>query len=207
MAVPLGLLAGIYLSEYGRGRRAGFVRLSADLLVGIPSIVIGLFVVLVLLDGAPNLENTALAGSAALGLLMVPLVTRASEEALRAVPQSAREAALALGFPKHRTTLRVVLPSARGGLITGIFLAVARAGGETAALVLTAFGSPYWFAGWNHPAASLTLVIFQQGAQSSYPNWQTDAWGAALVLLLLMLGVSLLAQHVARGRTPREVGG
>ncbi|HEV2166798.1 MAG TPA: phosphate ABC transporter permease subunit PstC [Thermoplasmata archaeon] len=206
VSVPLGLLAGIYLSEYAGGRRAGLVRVSADLLVGVPSVLIGLFVVLVLLDAAPDLENTALAGGAALGLLMVPIVTRATEEALRAVPASAREGALALGFPKHRTILRVVLPSARGGLVTGIFLAVARAGGETAALVLTAFGSPYWFSGWNHPIASLTLVIFQQGAESSYPNWQVDAWGAALVLLGLMLGVSLLARLAARGRAPSEKG-
>ncbi|MCI4358558.1 MAG: phosphate ABC transporter permease subunit PstC [Thermoplasmata archaeon] len=201
VAVPVGILAGVYLSEYGRGRGTSIVRLAADLLVGIPSVLIGLFVVVVLLQGAPALDNTALAGALALGVLMVPIVTRATEEALKAVPQAAREAALALGFPRHRATIRVVLPSARYGLITGIFLAVARAGGETAAVVLTAFGSPYWFAGLNHPVSSLTLVIFEQGSQSSYSNWQADAWGAALVLLVLMLGVSVAARLMARGAT------
>lgn len=207
VAVPVGLVAGIYLSEYGRGRLGGVVRLATDLWLGVPSVLIGLFVVVLLLGRAPALDDTALAGAGALSLLMIPITARATEEALRAVPASARESALALGFPRHRTTLRVVLPSARGGLITGIFLAMARAGGETAAVVLAAFGSPYWFTGWNHPIAALPLVIFQQGSQSSYPNWQADAWGAALVLLVIMLGLSLLAQTVARTADPADTGG
>jgi phosphate transport system permease protein len=206
IAVPVGLLVGIYLAEYGRGRATATVRTSTELLLGVPSVLLGLFVVVVLLEAAPSLDDTTLAGAAALSLLMVPIIARASEEALRTVPASAREAALALGFPRHRTTWRIVLPSARGGLVTGVFLAVARAGGETAAIVLTAFGSPFWFAGLTHPISALSIVIFEQGAQSSYPNWQSDAWGAALVLLLLMLSVSAVVHYVVRGRTPSEGG-
>ncbi len=207
IAVPVGLLVGIFLAEYGRGRATTIVRISTELLLGVPSILLGLFVVLVLLEAAPGLDDTTLAGAAALGLLMVPIIARASEEALRAVPASAREAAFALGFPRYRTTWRIVLPSARGGLVTGVFLAVARAGGETAAIVLTAFGSPFWFAGLTHPISALSIVIFEQGAQSSYPNWQSDAWGAALVLLLVMFSVSVVVHYVVRGRTPSEGGG
>jgi phosphate transport system permease protein len=200
VAVPVGLLIGVYLSEYGRGRWAATVRFAADILVGLPSILIGLFLVLVLLASAPHLDDTAFAGAMALAVLMLPIVARTSEQALRAVPVADREAAWALGFPRHRTAWRIVVPKAWRGIVTGLFLAVARAGGETAAVVLTAFGSPFWFRGLGHPVAALAPLIFQQGVQSVYPNWQADAWGAALVLLALMLAAGLAGRWTLRGR-------
>jgi phosphate transport system permease protein len=204
VSVPVGLLAGVYLSEYGRGRRLGTAAsFFADVMTGFPSILLGLFVFVLFLRLDPNFTFSAVSGGLALSLLMVPIVARTAEEALRAVPNDVREAALALGFPKHRTTLRVVLGSARVGLVTGILLAVARAGGETAALIMTAFNSTTWFTRLGQPVAALPLYIYDYGL-FDYPNWQEDAWGAALVLLLIMLTISLAARLVLGRRAARE---
>lgn len=193
IALPIGLLAGIYLSEYGRGRFSRTVSFLTEVMTGIPSILIGLFVYVVVFTSDRSLVNTGLAGAFALSILMIPIVTRSTEEALRLVPASLREAGLGLGFPRHRVTLRIVLGCATSAIVTGSLLAVARAAGETAALVLTAGTTNYWFHGWNLPVAAMAPYIFTY-FQTTYANWQEDAWGAAIVLLGIMLAVSLAAR-------------
>jgi phosphate transport system permease protein len=200
IALPVGILVGIYLSEYGRNRLGSAVSFFADVMTGFPSILIGMFVYIVFLSAATPIVYSAISGAVALAILMVPIVTRATELALKAVPMSVREAALALGFPRHRVTLRVVLGNARNGLVTGVLLAVARAGGETAALIMTAFGSSYYFLGLNQPTGTLSLFIFNNATSGVY-NLQEDAWGAALVLILIMLAVSLTSRFALRSRT------
>jgi phosphate transport system permease protein len=197
LAIPVGLFAGIYLSEYGRGRFARTVSFVTDVLTGVPTILIGVFVFVVFLYLDHDSALSALAGGVALGLLMIPIVTRATEEALRTVSREVREAGLALGFPRHRVTLRVVLGCARNALVTGILLAVSRAAGDTATLIITAGGSRYWFTNLNQPTAAMTPFIFEN-FNSGYSNLQTDAWGATLVLLLIMLIISLGARIAVR---------
>jgi phosphate transport system permease protein len=205
IAVPFGLLAGIYLSEYGRNRFARAASFLTDVMTGVPTILIGVFVFVVFLTVDHYSALSALSGGVALGLLMIPIVTRATEEALRTVPQSVREAGLALGFPRHRVTLRVVLGCSRGALVTGILLAASRAAGDTAALIVTAGGSNYWFTNLNSQTAALTPFIFDN-FNSAYTNLQTDAWGATLVLLLIMLVVSLAARWAVRAPTESMAG-
>ncbi|MGC2288276.1 MAG: phosphate ABC transporter permease PstA, partial [Thermoplasmata archaeon] len=205
IAVPAGLFAGIYLSEYGRGRFSRLVSFLTEVMTGIPSILIGLFVYVVVFTSDRDLVNTGLAGAAALSILMIPIVTRSTEEALRLVPPGLREAGLGLGFPRHRVTLRIVLGCASSAIVTGTLLAVARAAGETAALVLTAGTSNYWFQGWNSPVAAMAPYIYTY-FQTTYANWQEDAWGAALVLLGIMLVVSLAARLAFRPRTAGAEG-
>jgi phosphate transport system permease protein len=197
IAIPVGLLAGIYLSEYGRNRFARAVSFLSDVMTGLPTILIGVFVFVLFLYFDHNAALSALSGGVALSVIMIPIVTRASEEALRSVPTSVREAGRALGFPTHRVSLRIVLGSARGALITGILLATSRAAGDTAALFLTAGNSSYWFQGWNQQTAAITPFIFSNFG-SPYANLQADAWGAALVLLVIMLAISLVARLLVR---------
>jgi len=198
IAVPVGLVAGIYLAEYGRNRFARFVSFLADVMTGVPTIILGVFVFTLFLYVDHNAALSALSGGVALGVLMIPIALRATEEALRAVPSSVRESALALGFPKHRVALRVVLGCARGGLVTGMLLAASRAAGDTATLLLTAGGSSFWFQNLNTQTAAMTPFIFNNFG-SSYLNLQTDAWGAALVLLAIMLAISLGARLAVPG--------
>jgi phosphate transport system permease protein len=197
--VPGGILAGIYLSEYGRRRFGRTVGLFVDVMVGIPSILLGLFVFALFLRYDFQDAQSALAGAAALSLLMVPIIARSTEDALRTVPVSVRESALALGFPRHRVTLRVVLGSSKSAIITGNLVALGRASGETAALVVTAGTSQYWFAGLHTRIAALAPFIYDSLTTSDAPNWQTDAWGAALILLLMMVLLSLAARLSLRG--------
>jgi phosphate transport system permease protein len=209
LAVPAGILAGIYLSEYGRRSRyplARAVSFVADVLTGVPTILIGVFIFVLFLQVDRDSATSALSGGAALGLLMLPIVTRATEEALKSVPNGVREAALALGFPPHRVSLRVVLGSARRAVVTGVLLAMSRAAGDTAALIVTAGGSSFWFQGLNQPTEAITPFIFNNFA-SSYANLQEDAWGAALVLLLLMLAISLGARLATRATQSDAEGG
>ena len=198
IAVPVGLLSGIYLSEYGRNRFARAVSFLADVMTGVPTIILGVFVFTLFLYFDHDAALSALSGGVALGVLMIPIAIRATEEALRAVPSSVRESALALGFPKHRVALRVVLGCARGGLVTGMLLAASRAAGDTATLLLTAGGSSFWFQNLNTQTAAMTPFIFNNFG-SSYVNLQTDAWGAALVLLVIMLAISLGARLAVPG--------
>jgi phosphate transport system permease protein len=203
VAVPVGVLAGVYLSEYhARGPLATLVRFFADVMTGIPSIFVGIFVftVVVLETGS----FSAWAGGLALGILMLPLIVRTSEEALRLVPDDLREAALALGVRRWRTIVSVVLPTALPGIMTGALLAVARVAGETAPLLLTAFGNQLLvpWTSWNGPEASLTLEIFTN-SRSPFPAQQARAWTGALVLVLGVLAFSVAARTIATRRSRR----
>jgi len=200
VAIPLGIGAGIFLSENRCGLLPSAVRLFANVLQGIPSIVIGIvaYAWVVLTLG----RFSALSGGVALGIMMLPVVIKSTEETLKLVPNTLREASLALGVPYHRTVLKVLLPAGLGGIMTGVLIGVARIGGETAPLLFTAFGSPYMNLNILKPVASLPLVIFNY-ATSPYPEWHSLAWGASFVLVVLVLGLNLVAKAVTRRWTVR----
>ena len=194
IGLPIGIAAGVYLSEFGRGWFAGAIRFVADTLTGIPSIVTGVFVyTLVVLP----LGFSAMAGGIALGIIMIPIVTRTTEEMLRLVPESLREGALALGAPQWRVTTGVVLPAAASGIATGAMLAVARVAGETAPLLFTAFGSRFFNFYLDQPIASLTVQIFNY-AVSPYDEWHAQAWAATLVLMTLILVINISVRLLTR---------
>ncbi len=199
IAIPLGILVGIYLAEYGKGPLALAVRFLADVMTGLPSIVFGMFIYAGFLLAFPGRVFSLLAGTLALAVLVLPFVARTTEEALRLVPNGLREAALALGVPKYRVTARVVLSSAREGVVTGAILAMARIGGETAPGIMTWFGNIYVSTSLDRPIASLSLLIFYNAA-SPYANWNALAWGAALILVLMMLGLSIAVRVLLRRR-------
>lgn len=194
-AVPIGLGAGIYLSEFGDNRFGDAVRYLADVLAGVPSIVMGIFAYTLIV--ARQGHFSALSGGFALGVMMLPAITRTTEEMLRLVPNALREGALALGLPRWRTVVSVVLPTALGGVITGVMLAVARVAGETAPLLFTAFGNPFWNLNINQLIATLPLTLFTY-AISPYNDWRIKAWGTGLVLVALVLIASLLARRFGR---------
>lgn len=195
--IPPGVLAGVYLAEFGDSRFGKVVRFSADVMSGVPSITVGIFVYsLVVLQ---TKQFSALAGGIALAVLMLPTVTRTTEELLKLVPESLREAALGLGLPKWRTTLRVMLRTAAPGIATGVMLAVARVAGETAPLLFTAFNNRFWSNGLSEPVASLPVNIYTY-AVSPYEEWHRQAWTAALVLLLLVLLLNVSARLLVRSR-------
>jgi phosphate transport system permease protein len=198
VAVPAGILVGVYLSEYARGRLSRSVGLVVDVMASIPSILIGIFVFTVFLQYDRFEDQSAFAGAAALAVLMVPIVAKASEVALATVPAAVREGALALGFPRHRVTTRVVLGSCRGQLVTGSLLAAMRAGGETAAVLFTAGSSTLWITNLNAQTPALAPFIYDALTVYTSPNYQTDAWGAVLVLVLMMAVVSLAARLAVR---------
>ena len=197
IGLPLGVGAGVFLAERGDGRLGHTVRFTAEVLAGVPSIVIG--VVAYGLIVVPMHHFSALAGSAALAILMIPTLARGTEEMIRLVPRSLREASLALGVPAWRTSLSVVLRTALGGLVNAALLAIARAAGETAPLLFTALNNQYWNVHPLQPTASLTVQIFNY-AISPYEDWHNKAWGAALCLLLLIGTLSLLAKLTTRRR-------
>jgi phosphate transport system permease protein len=196
-ALPVGIGAGIFLAEKGDGKLGSAVRFTAEVLSGVPSIVIG--IVAYGLVVANMKRFSALAGGVALALLMVPSLARSTEEFIRLVPQALREASLALGVPSWKTSLRVVLRTALGGIVTAVLLAVARAAGETAPLLFTALNNQYWNLDPLQPTASLTVQIFNYTI-SPYDDWHQKAWTAALVLLLLVGLLNLLARFLARNR-------
>jgi phosphate transport system permease protein len=184
MGIPVGLMAGVYLAEFGGKTFAYIIRYTTDLLNGVPSIVIGIFAYsLVVL---PVKHFSAIAGGVALGIMVIPITVRSTEEFLRAVPGSLREGAMALGASKWRTIATVVLPAAKGGIITGVLLALARVAGETAPLLFTAFSNRFWSPGWGQPIASLPVMIYTY-AIAPYDDWHRQAWAAGLVLLGLVL--------------------
>jgi phosphate transport system permease protein len=193
MAVPMGLLTGIYLALFGRGAIAEGLRFLSDVLSGVPSIAIGLFAYAVLV--APLKHFSGFSASFAFMMLMLPLLVRTSEQAIRSVPQTVREGALALGMSNFRATMQIVLPTARPAIITALLLAIARVTGETAPLLFTAFGSQFWEANPNQPMAVLALQVFNY-AISPYPNWQAQAWGGALLLVLAVFALSLGARFM-----------
>jgi len=198
IGVPIGVGTAVYLSEFGGGRFASSVRFVIDLIAGLPSIVVGVFVWALLVRHVVG-HYSGLAGSVALAIIMVPIVTRTVEEVLRLVPDSLREAALALGVPRWRTILRVVLPTARAGVVTGIVLAAARAGGETAPLLLTALGNQFFNANLLQPMAALPVQIYNY-ASSPFDDWHTKAWGGALVLIATIGVLNLATRLATRGQ-------
>ena len=195
IGLPLGVAAGVYLSEFGRGWFTGVARFVADTLTGVPSIVTGVFVYTLVV--IPARHFSALAGGVALGIIMIPIVTRTTEEMLRLVPASLREGALALGAPQWRVTTGVVLPAAASGIATGAMLAVARVSGETAPLLFTAFGSRFFNVYLDQPVASLTVQIFNY-AVSPYDEWHAQAWAATLVLMTLILVINITVRVLTR---------
>jgi phosphate transport system permease protein len=188
IGVPIGISAGVYLAEYGRESRFGFfVRYAADVMNGVPSIVVGLFAYALVV--VPMKHFSALAGSVALSIIMIPIILRNTEEFLRLVSPTIREGALALGVPRWKVVLYVVLPTAGRGILTGALLAVARAAGETAPLIFTAFGNRFWDSGLLGPVATLPQAIYSY-AISPYEDWHRQAWAAALILMLFVLLVN-----------------
>ncbi len=199
IGVPIGFFGGVYLAEYGRKGIFGFfVRYAADLLNGIPSIVMGIFAYTVLV--LPFKGFSTIAGGFALGVMMIPIAVRSTEEFLKIVPDSIREASYALGVPRWRTTVFVVIPAAIRGIFTGILLDVARVAGETAPLLFTAFNNRYWSKGWLEPTSSLPVMIYTY-AISPYEDWHRQAWAAGFVLLGLVLAANILARTVLHWRT------
>jgi len=193
LGLPVGFLGGVYLAEFG-GRTFPFlVRYTADLLNGVPSIVMGIFAYAVVVK--PMRSFSALAGGFALGVMLVPIVLRSTEEFLRAVPTSLREGALALGAKKWRSIATVVIPAAYKGIATGILLSLARVAGETAPLIFTSFGNPYWSRGFNEPTSSLPVMIYTY-ALSAYDDWHRQAWAAGLVLLAFVLVANVGAKLI-----------
>jgi phosphate transport system permease protein len=198
IAIPIGISAAIFVVEYRSGRFAAPVRFAAELIAGLPSIVIGVFVWAFLVRGLVG-HFSAIAGAVALAVIMVPIVARTVEEVLRLVPNSLREAALALGAPRWRVILRVVLPTARAGVLTAAILALARSAGETAPLLLTALGNDFLSTDLLRPIGALPLQIYRY-ALSPYDDWHAKAWGASLVLVVVIGAVGVLLRVVARQR-------
>jgi phosphate transport system permease protein len=193
IGLPIGFFSGVYLAEFG-GRRFPFlVRYTADLLNGVPSIVIGIFAYTIVV--LPMRHFSTLAGGIALGIMMIPIAVRSTEEFLRAVPNSLREAAMALGASRWRTITTVVIPAAVRGIVTGVMLDLARVAGETAPLLFTAFSNRFWSPGWNQPTASLPVMIFTY-AVAPYEDWHRQAWAAGLVLLGLVLLTNVAARAI-----------
>src|ERR1700756_3148380 len=191
--VPLGVAAGVYLAEFGRNRLGQLVRFTADVLNGVPSIVIGL--VAYGLVVVPQRHFSAFAGGVALAIMMVPTVARTTEEMLLLVPHAVREAAFGLGIPQWRTTISITLATARAGIISGVMLAYARVAGETAPLMFTALGNQFWSYSAREPIAALPLQIFTY-AITPYDDWHRQAWAGALMLVILIVGATTLVRFV-----------
>ena len=197
IGIPVGILTGTYLSEFGNNKFGFLVRFLTDVLSGIPSIVVG--VVAYTLVVLPMKHFSALAGGIALAILMIPTITRTTEEMIKLVPQSYREAGLALGIPKWKTTILIVLKTAWKGIATGILLGLSRAAGETAPLLFTTLGNRFWSTNVFHPIASLTVYIYEYST-SPFKDWNDQAWTAALVLILLISVLSLTFRIITRSK-------
>jgi phosphate transport system permease protein len=196
LAVPVGLMAGVFLSEFGqKSRLAEHSRFAANVLMGMPSIIIGVFAYTILV--LPRGQFSGYAGALSLGIIMLPVVARTAEDMLRLLPNTLREAGLALGAPTWKVTLAILFRAAKPGLLTGILLAVARVSGETAPLLFTALNSPYWMSFLAGPTPNLTVTIFNF-AMSPYPDWQQMAWGASLLITCCVLALNLAARFFLR---------
>ena len=197
IAIPTGFLGGVYLAEFGRdGKLATAIRMIANVVMGVPSIIVGVFVFAIIVQ--PLRHYSGFAGSVALAFIMLPVMARTTEDILNLVPNELRESGLAIGAPRWKVTLGVICRAARGGLITGASLAVVRVAGETAPLLFTALSSPYWMTGlfgpggfFGGPVANLTKTIYDFSA-SPYPHWQDLAWGGALLIIVVVLGMNIL---------------
>jgi len=197
IAVPLGMMTGIFLSEFGNPMAASAVRFAADILAGVPSIVVGVFAYAIIVR--PMHSYSAFSAGVALAIIMIPVVARTTEESMRLVPNSLREAALALGITRWRSVVSVVIPGAITGIATGIMLGVARIAGETAPLIFTAFGNFFGYDGLGKPIGALPLQIYRY-AISPYKDWQQQAWSAAFLLAILVLIISLVVRWLSRKR-------
>jgi phosphate transport system permease protein len=193
VGVPIGFFGGIYLAEFSGSFTASIVRYAADLLNGVPSIVIGIFAYSIVV--LPFKHFSTLAGAFALGIMMIPITLRSTEEFLKSIPRNLREGAMALGASKWKTIASVVVPAAYRGILTSILLALARVAGETAPLLFTAFGNSRWSNGWSQPTSSLPVMIFNY-AVSPYEDWHRQAWAAGLVLLGLILIINIVARTI-----------
>ena len=197
IAVPIGLMAGIFLVEFSSPKSAAAIRFVADILAGVPSIVVGVFAYAILVR--PMHSYSALSAGVALAIIMIPVIARTAEESLHLVPNSMREAALALGITRWRSLVGVIIPGALTGIVTGIMLGVARIAGETAPLIFTALGSQFGFQGLLKPIGALPLQIYNF-ALSPYPDWQQQAWAGAFLLIVLVLGISILVRWISNRR-------
>ncbi|MGA3093968.1 MAG: phosphate ABC transporter permease PstA [Dehalococcoidales bacterium] len=197
IAVPLGLMTGIFLSEFGSPFVASVVRFATDILAGVPSIVVGVFAYAIIVR--PMHSYSAFSAGVALAIIMIPVVARTTEESMRLVPGSMREAALALGITRWRSVVSVVIPGALAGIVTGVMLGVARIAGETAPLIFTALGNAFGYSGLGKPIGALPLQIYRY-AISPYKNWQQQAWAAAFLLVILVLIISLAVRWLSRKR-------
>jgi phosphate transport system permease protein len=197
IAIPIGVGAGIFLSEWAEMKFAWVASFMNDVLAEFPSIVIGIFIFVIIVLATRSFSGYA--GGTALAIIMIPIVARTTEESLKLVPNSYREASMALGVSRWRTITRIVLSTGRGGVITGVLLAVARVIGETAPLLLTALGSTLAFQTLSQPTESLSLLIYFYGT-SAYKSWQAEAWGAALVLVIIVLALNISVRALTRGR-------
>jgi phosphate transport system permease protein len=199
--IPIGFSGGVYLAEYGESTFPFIVRYVTDLLNGVPSIVMGIFAFTLIV--LPQKHFSTLAGGLALGVMMIPISLRTTEEFLRAVPQSLREGAMALGASKSMAIITVVIPAAVQGIVTGIMLNIARVAGETAPLLFTSFGNRFWSPGWDQPTAALPVMIFTY-AVAPYEDWHRQAWSAAFVLLMLVLMINVIARVILARRGHRR---
>jgi phosphate transport system permease protein len=199
--VPVGVLGGVFLSEYGSSRLNWWIRFTADVINGVPSITWGMVVYALLV--VPMRGFSALAGGIVLGMMMIPLVMRTTEEVLQLVPHGYREAALALGINKWRAIVQIVVRTALKGIVTGVLLALARVAGETAPLLFTAFGNHFWTHKLTDPISALPLQIFNY-AISPYDDWHRQAWAGALVLLVLVLAINIGVRFLTRDRFQKQ---
>jgi phosphate transport system permease protein len=197
VGLPIGVMAGVYLAEFGSKTFSFIIRYTTDLLNGVPSVIIGIFAFSLFV--LPVHHFSTLAGGLALGMMVIPITVRSTEEFLRAVPGNLREGAMALGASKWRTISSVILPAASGGIVTGMLLALARVAGETAPLLFTALGNSFWSPGWRQPTSSLPIMIYTY-AISPYDDWHRQAWAAGLVLLALVLIANLGCRWVINRR-------
>jgi phosphate transport system permease protein len=195
IGLPIGILGGIFLAEFGHNAVGFLVRYAADVINGVPSIVMGIFAYTVVV--LPMKHFSALAGGIALGIMLIPIAVRSTEEFLKLVPLAVRESALALGISQWKVIVRVVIPTAMRGLLTGVLLDLSRVAGETAPLLFTAFGNRFWSHGWMNPISSLPVMIFTY-AVAPYEDWHRQAWAAALVLLIMVLLTNVGARLLMR---------
>lgn len=197
ISIPIGMLAGVYLSEFGKGDKfAESVRFITNTLIGVPSIIVGLFAYTLFV--MPMQGFSAIAGAFALSVIMLPVVVRTTEDILNMVPNSLREAGLALGAPQWRVIMNIIFRAGKNGLLTGVLLAVARISGETAPLLFTALNSPYWISSLHEPTANLPVTIFNY-AMSPFADWQAKAWGASLLIMIGVLTLTIIARTAIKG--------